>query len=395
MTQRRLLLFLLSIIIVTLIGVVASYYANGYRFDSDKLKFSPNGLLVANSDPNGAQIFVNGELKTATNATIPLAPGTYDITLKKESYHLWQKRMTIDKEVVTQIDATLFPAAPSVSAITFSGAFTPNLSPDQTKLAYGVPANTKPAPQSAIDQDNGGLWVIETINLPIGFNREPRRITDGDLQESTWMWSPDSRQILLDTKTGSFLLNVGEFTPQTKRVNIAATKTKILATWTAEAQKRLDSQLNRVPDELSSLLEAKTKDLVFSPDETKILYTASQSAQLKAEYAKPLPGASSQRQSRLVQPNKRYVYDIKEDRNFEIGDQADPVYWLPNSRNLVRPEKDKVVIIDYDGTNPQVVYSGTYVAGYAFPTPNSGRMYILTNLGSQNTSPNLYTLSLK
>jgi hypothetical protein len=69
--------------------------------------------------------------------------------------------------------------------------------------------------------------------------------------------------------------------------------------------------------------------------------------------------------------------------------------WFPNSKNLILAEEGKVTIMDYDGTNRQVVYSGNYVSPYAFPFVNTGKIIILTNLGANSSLPNLYSLSLK
>jgi hypothetical protein len=383
MTKIRLLIFFLTIIVVALVGTIASFYARGYRFDGKTLKIAPNGLLVVNSDPNGAQIFVDGELNSATNSTITLPPGNYDITLKKETYLTWSKRIEIDKEVVTQLDATLFPSAASLTPVTFSGAINPQVSPDGGKIAYG---------------DSDGLWVMETVNLPLGFNRQPRRITDANITatDTTWSWSPDSQQILLTTKTGVYLLNTASFMPQAQLVNITATKDKTLADWKELKAKQLTSLLSKLPTDLRVVFANKTTDVVFSPDETKILYTATaSSATVPSGLLPKLPGSSTQHEERTLKQNHRYVFDIKEDRNFEVNDGKDLVYWFANSRNVIIPQKDKIVVIDYDGTNSQTLYAGSYVSPFAFSTPNVNRVVILTNLGASNTPANLYSLNLK
>lgn len=407
MTKIRLLLFLLTILIVGSVGVFVSYYARGYRFNTTTLKFSPNGLLVLKSVPDGAQIFVDGELKTATNATLPIPPGTYDVSIRKDGYSSWNKRLTIDKEIVTESTAYLFKSAPSLSAITFSGVVNPTPSKDMTKIAYVVP----PTPNAATSQDeNGGLWIMDTINLPLGFSRQPRRITDGDLTLASWIWSPDGRNILLTTKTGSYILDTGTFTPQAKRVNIGSTqKDETLASWEEKDQNKLKAQMNKLPDELQSILDRKASSVVFSPDENMLVFTASGSATIPDNLIPQLPGSSTQKQDRILKSGYTYVYDIKEDRNFLIDDgnpgilTIDNGYtsdtkrrlsWFPTSRHLVLSEKGKITIMDYDGTNKQIVYSGSYVAPNAYPTLSSGRLLILTNLGADSTPPNLYSLSL-
>jgi len=90
----------------------------------------------------------------------------------------------------------------------------------------------------------------------------------------------------------------------------------------------------------------------------------------------------------------KYVYDIKEDRNFKVGEKDETFYWLSNSRNLLLPRLDRIIILDYDGTNRQGVFGAGYVFPHAYPTTSTGRVLILTNLGSQEAA-NLYWLSLK
>ena len=388
MTRVRIIVFLITVIILTIFGTFAVYYARGYRFDTKIMKFTPRGLLVINSNPNGAQIFINGELETATNATIRINPGVYDVEVRKESFLTWKKRLTVEKEIVTKVDADLFPQAASLSPLTFSGAASPVVSSDGNKIAYSVPATKETVEKS-------GLWIIETTSLPIGFARDPRQITDGDLTGAIWEWSPNSREILLTTKTGVFLLDTSEFVPQTQRKNVASQLETIRLEWQEESAKKLAAQLTKLEDEIQSVFERKATAISFSPDEHKILYTASGSATIPEGLVKQLPGASTQKQVRDIKEGKKYIYDIKEDRNFEVADSGQPIYWFPTSNHIIIPQSDKIVILDYDGTNAQTVYSGSYIAPYAYPYSDASQLLILTNLGSNGSIPNLYSLSLR
>lgn len=395
MTVRRVLIFLSTIIVVSFLGIILGYYAKGYRFDNEKLWFVANGILVIKSDPDGAQVYINGELKTATNATILLLPKVYDITIKKEGYRSWNKRLTIQKEVVTEASAYLFKTAPSLSPLTFNGSINPTPSDDGSKIAYTEKKDpTKPTT---------ALWVIETLNLPIGFSKDPKLITEGDLTGASWIWSPDGREILFSAKTGKFLLDAGSQTPQSKWVNIDSKADKLLKNWADKRKASLVVLAKNLPDGLNDILTRKVSNIVFSPDETKILYTASSSADIAENLIPSLPGSSTQKQERNIKESRTYIYDIKEDRNFLITDQevqvnssqSTALRWLPTSRHLVLSEPDKITIMDYDGTNRQVVYSGSYVAPYAFPFVNSSKLIILTNLGADSAPPNLYSLTLK
>lgn len=391
MTRLRLFLFALTIVVVGTIGFFVSLYARGYRFDKNTFRFVSNGILVVKSVPDGAQVFLNGSLFGATNSTSPVAPGDYDLSLRKDGYLSWNKRIRIDKEVVTEIDTYLFRSVPSLAALTFSGVINPVAAPDFSKIAYAIP-------QTQDNQGNtkNGLWIIENVNLPLGFAQGPREVTDGDFSSgASWQFSPDGRQILLTTKNGTYLLDTGTFTAQSGRVNVAGRSTQILAGWVQEAAKRQTDKMRSLPQDLADILSRDATDIAFSPDDSKVLYTASSSASIPDRLINPIPGSSTQRQERDIKPGKTYVYDIKEDRNFAVAEAPAHIFWFPTSQNLVLAEEGKITILDYDGTNRQTVYTGSYFAPNAFPYASADRLLILTNLGSDSTTPNLYSISLR
>ena len=406
MAKVRILVFLATIVIVGSVLYVASLFARGYRFDFQTFKFTPNGLLILKSVPDGAQIYIDTVFKTATNATIPLSPGTYDIKVEKAGSFAWEKRITIEKEIVTEATAHLFKIAPSLSAITFSGTINPTPSRDFSKIAYAVPQQLGSTNGSS---DISGLWVVEMLNLPLGFSREPRRVTDGDLTQSSWEWSPDGREILLTTARGTYLISSSTFTSQSQMTNVISGVGTIRKEWDAELQKRREAQIAKLPSEVEDILSRKSSEIVLSPDEDLVLYTASGSATLADNLIKQLPGASTQKQERTITSGRTYVYDIKEDRNFMIiEDSKDLIIeggtdvkvgkrlsWFPTSRHLLLAENDRVTIMDYDGTNRQTVYSGAYLAPHAYPTLSLDRIMILTNLGGISSLPNLYSVGIK
>lgn len=402
MAHVRVLSLVITILFVVVVGFAVSMLARGYRFDSKKFSLKPTGLLVATSNPDGAQILVNRELESATNATISLPPETYDIEIKKEGYLPWKKRLTIKKEEVTRADAILFPAAPSLNALTFSGVTSPTLSPDGTKIVFGIPSE---------DEEKIGLWIMEIGNLPIGFSSDPRRISNIDPASANWAWSPDSRQLLVTMAANKFVVPVGSFTPQKQLVNLQGTKLdKILEEWKIEKEKRLTARSSRLPDRMKDIIEKKASKVSFSLDGDKVLYTASGSATIADNLIPALPGASTQKQERGIKDGQTYVYDVKEDRNFLIttdktirynelssASNTQPILdWFTTSNHLILVEQNKITIMDHDGTNRQAVWSGPFEFPFAIPYPNSSRLLMLTKLGAGNGNiPNLYAVILK
>lgn len=400
MTKIRVFFFLITLIVVGSLGIFATYYARGYKFDLKTFTFLPNGILVLKSEPDGASVYINGELKAATNANISLAPGVYDVEIKKDGYLSWYKRLTIDKEVVTQASVSLFKTVPSLSPITSFGATNPVISEDGSKIVFSV------LPSKNLTSDKVGLWALDTYSLPLGFSTGPKRITDGDMTNASYTFSPDGRQILLKVSNGIFLIDTGSFTAQNARVNVASQKNEIVDGWKVQKDNINKSLTQNLPPELSDILTRKSAAFIFSPDDNMILYTASSSATLPEGLVKPLPGASTQTQERNLVQGRTYVYDIKEDRNFLITDtpvtinnndnpQISALRWMSSSRHLLLAGPGQIIIMDYDGTNRQTVYSGSYIMPSAFPFSNTSKILILTNLGSSDSASNLYTLSVK
>jgi len=391
MTKVRILILLSTLGIVALFGTIAILYARGFRLEQgeDSITISPKGLLVVNSEPTGAQIIINSELKSATNNTVTLSPGEHTVTVRKDGFQEWSKQVIINQEEVTVVNAFLLPTAPSLTAFTFSGAVNPTVSDDLSKILYIVP-------ESPSADKKAGIWVIDTANLPLGFSRDPRQITDRTFIDPAFEWSPDSREVLITEKTNTYRVSTTAMTAGSSLTPLTAiVRDTIRNEWVTERQERQAAQMATLHDEISMILQKNAKDINFSPDANRILYTASGSAIIPEGVANSLPGSSTQKQVRDIKDGYRYVYDIKEDRNFEVGQPKDLMYWIPNSLNLIVPEKDRISIVDYDSTNRKTVFTGNYVYPHAYPSTSTGRILFLTNFGAQTEAGNLYWLSLK
>jgi len=430
--RLRIFVFLITLAVVLSAGYFFSLIARGYRFDSKTFSLKPRGLFVITSSPNGAQVLINGKLESATNATISLPPDNYNIELKKEGFLTWKKSITIKKEEVTKIEVQLFPGAPSLSALTFTGAINPILASDKTKVAYGIPTSEK------ADTEKVGIWIMDLADLPIGFSRDPRQITDLDPTNLSWTWSPDSREILVVTPEKTYyLLETGSKNLKSQLLPLTEAKlAQTIEEWREEAGQEYTNSLKDLPDKLKEAL--KETKITLSPDKNKILYTAEFDLTLPDNIVSPLPGSSTQKEERTVKTGNTYIYDLKEDKNFLVYDktitlpkdlleeasssakttpqsktqtkkptpapreaasdvgQPTSISWFPTSTNIVIAEENKITIKEYDGTNSQTVYAGPYIAPHAIPFPNSSRLLILTNLGAgEKAVGNLYGVSLR
>ena len=63
--------------------------------------------IVVKSDPNGAEIIVDGKFVGSTPSTLQLQPGDHTISLKMVGYKAWERTITLTAGSTISVDATL------------------------------------------------------------------------------------------------------------------------------------------------------------------------------------------------------------------------------------------------------------------------------------------------
>ena len=381
------------IILGTAVAVIA--YGRGYRVGGDG-SLKATGLIVLQSDPSGAQIIIDDKVKTATQATLTLPPGWYNVTIAKDGFQSWQKRVKVQGEVVAKVEAVLLPINPSLTALTATGVVNPSLSPDGSKLAYVIP-DTAATTSAALANTKPGIWVLDIVDKPLGLNRDARQIAKSgavNFSRATLTWSPDSKAIVAAlSHTSNYLINADHVNGDPEPVN----NIKLLQKeWQTIKDQRTKDQLVTVPKLFTETASQSARLISFSPDETKVLYEATAAGALPQIITPPLIGANPTEETRNLHPGSIYVYDIKEDRNYLVATAGSFLHWLPSSRHLVIVSQDKVEIMDYDATNRRTAYAGPFWDSFAVPWASGGKLVILTNLNpSASAVNNLYVVNLK
>lgn len=387
---------LILALIATTLAVIA--FGRGYRFNPGQKNLSSTGLLVASSDPTGAQVWLDGNLKTATNNTLALSPGWYQVKITKEGFLSWEKKLRIQGEVVTETQTMLFPSTPSLSPLTTSGVIAPVLSPDGTKIVYAIPLKTGSTNEISV---KAGLWVFNLNSQPLGFSRDPLLLAKSssglDFAQGIFAWSPDSKQILVSIGANRYLLE-GEKTSTAVPLSWDGWK-NLLKDWAFLEKEKETEKMILLPPEMAKIATESAKIFAFSPDEKKLLYQATASATL-AQFLTPAPIATnSTPEVRTLKPGATYVYDLKEDKNFEIQKDGALLSWFPSSRHLIAVESDKISLMEYDGTNKSTVYNGPFEK-FVGPSPSGGKLLVLTSY-NRPTGPqisgmaNLYSINLR
>jgi len=108
--QRQILfgVFVLAFLVITPLIII---YAAGYKIDNKNWRLEKTGMLIAESEPENANIYINDKVQTTffkktlsgksgsvvTPAKIKnLLPGNYDIKIELDGYWPWQKKLTIE-----------------------------------------------------------------------------------------------------------------------------------------------------------------------------------------------------------------------------------------------------------------------------------------------------------
>lgn len=414
--NRSSFVVLISLTLVVTIAIITIFFARGYQIDFTKKTVSGTGILVATSDPDGAEVLINGKLKTATNNTINLEPGKYTIRLEKDGFSPWEKSVDIKKEEVFKTNAFLFPKVPDLRPLTFTGALNPTISPDGTKIVYSV---------ASASAEKNGVWIADisrsAILSPLGSPADLRQIVKQSpllpAKETKFMWSPDSKEVIaylektnpqkqIPSKIASpSAIITSAFVLETDRINLELNDTittleTIKREWEITKNLELTALMNKVVAPIGVVIATSAANFRFSPDQTKIIYDATSSATLPPVLTSYLPGANPTPENRRLEVGKTYVYDEKEDKNFAIDNCQNKVascVWFPSSRHLLSFTRGEISIMEYDGSNRSVIYGGPFAPGVVYPWPNWGKIVILTSLNTaaESSDQNLYTINLR
>lgn len=374
-----------------------SIFARGYQVD---FKGTPSlkatGIISVTSKPKSASVYINDKLTTATDDTLNLPPGEYQVKIAKDGYLPWQKTFKVKKELVYQTDAQLYRSVPDLKPLTLSGAINPTVSPDGTKIIYAVAS-------ASASRDNG-LYLIQLNDNLLLLNRNiPKQIATNtssiDWAKFTFTFSPNSASVLAFnpvTDTNYQLLLESTITP-TKLIDITLKLISIQDEWANQSNQIITGKIGAIPPELKPLVSTDSaKNFSLSTTEDKILYLAKADGTLPDHIIPPPPAQRTQVQTRQIKKDNYYVYDLKDDTNFLLGskDNIFEPYWLPNSDNVVYVDDDSIKVTDYDATNLQTLFAGNFDKNIVIPWTDGSRIVTFTTAykGSQE---NLYTITIR
>lgn len=391
----RILIALLFLII--LVGVIA--YARGYRFNIDERSISSTGILSVTSNPKPAKILINNELAGATDQNLTLPYGTYTVEVQKEGYTNWKKDVMLKGEIVMSLNAILFSKNPSLTPLTNLG-IKKVLPIDNTDKLVLI--------SQTGDTEKDGIYLFEPSNRPAVIFPPLKLLLTAtmlpsnlDLTTATARFDPNHRQAIItflqeDETEISYLMSLDQ--ENTDLVNVTSSADNILAAWNKEHAAEIAKIIETLPPKLEKIASDSFAIVSLSPDEKKIMYIAQENATLPLVIDPALIGANQTPEERTIQAGNMYIYDKKEDKNFRIPidmSHQESVKWYPSSDYVVVREEKHIVMIQYDGTNKEIVYAGPFDDDFFGISPD-WNLIVVINLNKQlNEYGDLYSVGIR
>lgn len=104
--HKKRLLSLISIVISIFVytGTIGIYfYANGWRLGNGNELFIKTGVLTVESNPNLANLYIEGKEKGRTPKSVSLPIGEYEISVYKSGYTQWKKMVEVKEQKSTPV----------------------------------------------------------------------------------------------------------------------------------------------------------------------------------------------------------------------------------------------------------------------------------------------------
>jgi len=193
----RQILLLLSFLAFAIISPIMVLYALGYRLPEKQSSAKPVGVLIIESLPKRADVYIDDEYVGRTpHSEANLPARTISLAVAKEGLTTWQKTIAIKPGIVTETrDIRLFPDKKNLTTLA-SDIASFNLSPNRSLIAVVSRGNKL----SILDEKGEQLAPSLSLLTP----------------PSQMLWSPDSNFILFVINNQTFIVDITN-TPLTPR----------------------------------------------------------------------------------------------------------------------------------------------------------------------------------
>lgn len=243
---------------IAIASVVLLYQTDGYCVDG-KGAVDRCGLVFVSSQPNGANLYIDGKLKkTRTNTKLNLQSGSYALRVSRDGYRDWRRDVAVLGGDVQRFDYPfLFPVSLKTTGVTTftNPVVLASQSPDRRWLL--VAEDGQNSTFHLYDVKNADKTPISTVvTLPAGLTNSG----DGGQTWKAIEWSTNNRHVLL--QHGYSLAGV------------QGQEYILLDRQTSTASRNLTKDLSLVPADVLSLFDKKPTQFYVYNSEAKTLRTA-------------------------------------------------------------------------------------------------------------------------
>ncbi len=388
MSKKEILQLIITGLSLITLTTAIFLYAGGYRLKKDEDKsgivLKSTGLVSVKSIPQGASVYINGVLATATNNTISgVEPGKHTIKVVKNGYAPWSKEIEVFPELATDITAVLISQSPRLEPLTNTGASKPTLSPTLTKLAF-----------LSSDAETPGIWVVSLTESTLNLFRSGPNVVLKDTLTTKYSkskileWSPDEKFLLIQLENDRYQV----FDIQNKSVESLLTQEQVsnlTASWKTVALTKKKAFIEKldIPQEMQET--AISEDSVWAPDGKKFLYKKIKGDSIEYRVfnsEKPLPVGEQVDAS---------VFSVKaSDPQPKITWYSDSFHLILAEGNIENDKRGTISIIRIDGSNKTEIYNNTLYSDQVFATPNGDKLVVLTSFKSSGQT-DLYTIGIR
>lgn len=199
----RLALLFAALLLFLLITPFVVLYAIGYRLSPGDTKAIPVGVILIETNPRRADIYVDGAYIGRSPRAVPnVAPGEAEVRIAKAGYDDWQKRVSIEPTLAAEFrDIRLFPTQSVITNILNSVRIF-SLSPHEKLIAAVDEKNTL----HVVGADHEAVVTPQTVAFTVR-----------DLE-----WSSDSTTILMIGDKQMAALYLSQTTPVIQPLRNAA-----------------------------------------------------------------------------------------------------------------------------------------------------------------------------
>lgn len=175
-------------------AIILLYGAYGYGINTKTGDIVQNGLLFVDSQPGGANIYLNNKPQGSTTAARLILPaGNYQLSLKKDGYRSWQRKFTLSEHSVARyVYPFLFPVKPQIKPLKNYSAIPPLVtqSPDHRWLLVQLPVSAS----GVVSFDE---YDTNDLSLPPKQLVIASAVIAGGGTLSEVEWSTDNKHLLL------------------------------------------------------------------------------------------------------------------------------------------------------------------------------------------------------